>query len=81
MELRGSLFRFFGNLVFVQHYSGFACFFRFGVVPGRPKIDEKSSLEKNTSKTRVFYKKIAKSDQNEVNNPAFFGSFFVVFAL
>ena len=61
MELRGSLFRFFGNLVFVQHYRGFACFYRFRVVPGRPKINKKTRREKNTSKTHVFEQKLPKS--------------------
>ena len=61
MELRGSLFRFFGNLVFVQLYHGFACFYRFRVVPGRPKINKKTRREKNTSKTHVFEQQLPKS--------------------
>ena len=81
MELRGSLFRFFGNLVFVQHYHGFACFFRFWALPGQPKIKQKTRREKNTSKTHVFEQKLANGTQKGTKLLAFFGSSLVLFAL
>ena len=81
MELRGSLFRFFGNLVFVQHYNGFACFFKFRVVPGRLKIDKKTRLKKITSKTHVFKQKLAKSAQKGTSFSAFFAHLFHTFCV
>ena len=74
MELRGSLFRFLGNLVFVQHYRGFACFYRFRVVPGRPKINKKTRREKNTSKTHAFEQKL----QTRVQKGTIFSLLFAI---
>mgnify|MGYP001047210368 CR=1 FL=1 len=79
MELRGSLFRFFGNLVFVQHYSGFACFYRFRVVPGRPKINKKTCREKSTSQTHVFEQKLPKSAQKGTTFSPLFALLFRTF--
>ena len=64
MELRGSLFRFFGNLVFVQHYNGFACFLRSRGIPKRSKIDEKTYLENVIEKNFEFTKICQKAPQN-----------------
>ena len=58
LEPRGGLFRFLRNLVFVQHYSGFACFFGLSMAPGRPKVDEKSVIPAGTSTKSYFAAKM-----------------------
>ena len=79
MELRCSLFRFCGNHVFVQPYRGFACFYRFRVVPGRPKINKKTRREKNTSKTHVFEQKLQKNALKGSRLSPFFALLFRTF--
>ena len=59
--LRGQLFGFWANCVFVQHYSGLAIFSRSGGSRNRPKTTPKSALEKNRRKSDRNTGKIPKS--------------------
>ena len=59
--LRGQLFGFWANCVFVQHYSGLAIFSRSGRSRNHPKTTPKSALEKNRRKSDRNTGKIPKS--------------------
>ena len=53
------------NLVFVQHYNGFACFLRSKGVPKRSKIDKTTPIWKTSlKKTSIFSKINQKVTQN-----------------
>ena len=43
------------NLVFVQHYCGFASFLRFRRALGPPKINKKADLKKTANKNTFVF--------------------------